>query len=212
MKKKFKINSETNSVLQNLIGVYIVGLYAPQYISIQNINQKDSNFLGKEIYISLNTGKTLVLEQYEMKDSAFINESNNLKLSLYEASLMDLQPYMLERGFYLDFIDSSILRVELFGYLNFQVDDDEFSEICIKDESGKKQYFIDIKCSYILRFFMKNQIVNLILNNERHFSGSNDFVSRFKLINNDECEKLLTFKPNIIDEYTLVYEKIFSSN
>lgn len=211
MKKKFKINSEIKSVLQNLVGVNIVGLYAPQCIRIQNQNQNDSNFLGKEIFMSLNTGKTLVLEQYEMMDSVLINDNNNLKLSLNEAPLVDLQPFMSERGFYLDFIDSNILRIDLFGYLNLQQADNEFSEICIVDESGEKQYFIDIKCSYVLRFFLKNQVINLTLDNERFFPGNNDFVSRFKLISNDECEKLLDFKPNIIDEYALVYEKIFTA-
>ncbi len=210
MKKSFNINTEISSVLESLVGNDIVGLYAPQYIIRQNKDSKDSIFLGKDIYISLSSKQVLVLAQYTLNDIAFINQNNNLKLSVQHLSMIDLNPHMLEQGVYYDFVDSRIFKVELYGYLNFQSDSNQDSEIIIKDKLGDNHYFIDIKCSYILRLFMKNQQLNILLDNERFFSGANDFVSRFKIVDDIECDRILSFEESNGDEYSFGYKKILS--
>ena len=212
--KNFKVSREIEIFFQNLLNDSLRMLYAPQCIHKLNAQEKDDVYLGQKVYISTyGSNKIMVLDQYTLNDNFLISEKNNMKLSLGEGPLVNLQPEWLEKGFYFDFTKNQIYEIDLFAHLSYQKADNELAEICITNDLAKPHYFIHISCSYILRFYSHNLIFNLMLDNDRYFSGANDFVSRFRILDNDTVEKLINAKgdkSSANDSEAAFYKKIFS--
>jgi hypothetical protein len=212
--KIFKIGNIQKLLLDNLLGDSLRGLYAPQVIQKMGVNGKDSIYLGDKILITTKSNKTISLEQFALNDSSLINKSSNLKLQVENGSLTHFQPNFLRQGFYLDFIHSQIDKIEIFAHLSYQLAEDENSEICIKDENDKQHFFIHIECGFILRFHLEKQFFNLMLNNERCFAGGDDFVSRFRILDDESVERLINLKINNSfdnqDNITQYYQKVYS--
>jgi hypothetical protein len=188
--KTFKIGEKQKLFLQSLLGDSLRGLYAPQLIQLME-EKGNNSYIGDKIFITTKSNKTISLEQYTLNDRFLIDESNNLKLEFENDSLISLQPNLLNKGYYLDFIHGGIEKIEIFAHLSYQYAEDENSEICIKDENNKAHYFTHIECEYIIRFHLEKQLFSLMLDNQRYFTGSNDFISRFRILDNDNVEKLI---------------------
>lgn len=189
--KSFKIGAIQKFFLESLLDDSLTGLYAPQCVQRIEEDGTTTTYLGDKVYFTTQSNKVISFIQYTLNDSFLINESNNLKIQAETAALIDFQPNFLSQGFYLDYINGKINVIEIFAKLSYQLDEDGCSEICIKDEDNQERHFIHIECEYVIRFCLASQTFNLMLSNERYFAGANDFIARFKILDNDRAEQLI---------------------
>jgi hypothetical protein len=213
-KMEFSIDTNLITFLKKLKGHSLGSLYAPQCVSWINKGGKRDTYLGDKVIISFNSlADLLILGQYKLNDKIFLDKTNNINFDISTNRLIDVEPALLSRGFYYDFSGDKILNIEVFALHSQQVTQGGYGEISISDAQGRMHYFIDIKCSYMIQFVTQNENLNLMLDNERYFSGGyEDFICRFRILENSEAVNLIDCLVYSSDEKNIRYEKIFSTS